>query len=247
MKLEFSPIQTTRNLTGALVNSLRQKIIEGNYPAGTKLPTAREIELQAGVSRSVVREAIASLKAEKLIISRQGIGVFVANTANERPFEINSEEFASVEKAIQILELRMAVELEMSAMAALNRTPAQLGTINRCLTEFEDKRHQGDDAVKEDMALHLAIADASGNPYFSRFIEYIGTGAIPARELVSRQSEHVADMESYLKILFDEHQAIVNAIARQDENGAREAVRQHLGSSLERHRMIAQSMQQLQR
>lgn len=237
----ITQLQGSRSLSNDLTQSLRQKILDGNLPAGTKLPTAREIEEQAGVSRSVVREAIAALKAEKLIISRQGIGVFVAEGANSRPFEIETNEFASIEDAIQILELRKAVELEMSAMAARNRNKTQMKKIWQCIADFETKKNQGEDAVKEDLALHLSIAEASGNPYFARFIKYIGSGAIPSRDLISKYDDH-ANKPEYLQQLHEEHRRLAQAIEDKDEQGAREAVRQHLGNSLKRHKAIAKKV-----
>ncbi|AWL13049.1 HTH-type transcriptional regulator Mce2R [Saliniradius amylolyticus] len=234
----LSQLQSSRSLSNDLTNSLRQKILDGNLPPGTKLPTAKEIEEQAGVSRSVVREAIAALKAEKLIVSRQGIGVFVAAGANSRPFEIDTNEFASIEDAIQILELRMAVELEMSAMAARHRKKSHLKRLWKCISEFETKKNQGEDAVKEDLAIHLAIADASGNPYFARFIKYIGSGAIPSRDLISKYDEK-SNKPEYLQQLHEEHRQLAQAIEDKDEEAAREAVRQHLGNSLKRHKALA--------
>ncbi|GGD60457.1 FadR/GntR family transcriptional regulator [Lacimicrobium alkaliphilum] len=237
----ISQLQGSRSLSIDLTNSLRQKILDGNLPPGTKLPTAREIEEQAGVSRSVVREAVAALKAEKLIISRQGIGVFVADGVTSRPFEIETNEFASIEDAIQILELRMAVELEMSAMAARNRKKTQMKRIWQCIEDFETKKNQGEDAVKEDLALHLAVADASGNPYFSRFIKYIGSGAIPSRDLISKY-DNTANKPEYLQQLHEEHRRLAQAIEDKNEESAREAVRQHLGNSLKNHRALARKV-----
>jgi DNA-binding FadR family transcriptional regulator len=237
----ITQLQSSRSLSNDLTQSLRKKILDGKLVPGTKLPTAKEIEDQAGVSRSVVREAIAALKAEKLIISRQGIGMFVADGAGSRPFEIEVNEFASLEDAIQILELRMAVELEMSAMAARNRKRHHMKQIWQCIADFETVKNRGEEAVKEDMALHLAIAEASCNPYFARFIKYIGAGAIPSRDLVSKY-DNTTNKPAYIQQLHNEHRQIAQAIEDKDEQAAREAVRQHLGNSLKRHKNIAKSV-----
>ena len=73
----------------------------------------------------------------------------------------------------------MAVELEMATMAAKKRTAKQMKSIWSALEAFDKQIESGNDAVKEDIAFHLAIADASDNPYFARFIKYIGEGVIP--------------------------------------------------------------------
>ncbi|PKH88549.1 FadR/GntR family transcriptional regulator [Colwellia sp. Bg11-28] len=234
-------LQSSRSLTNDLVESLRSKILGGNMAAGTKLPPAKDIEEQAGVSRSVVREAVAALKAEGLIISRQGVGMFVANKSQIQRFEIDSKEFSSIEDAVKILELRMAVELEMTSMAAKNRTNEQMAHIWDCLAKFDKKLAQGDDAVKEDLAIHLAIANASGNPYFARFIKFIGEGVIPAREIITDNETSVDSIE-YLKLIQAEHKKIAEAIEAQEPEVARYATLEHLGNSRKRHLKIISNM-----
>lgn len=241
MQFSVGQLQNSRSLTNELVESLREQIIGGNMQPGSKLPAAKVIEEQAGVSRSVVREAIAALKAEGLIISRQGVGVFVSNTMPKKSFEIEQAEFNSVENAIKILELRIAVEVEMTIMAASNRSAKQVKAIWKCLAQFDKQIEAGNDAVKEDFLFHLAIADASGNPYFSRFIEYIGSGVIPSREIVTN-NERSYQPNNYLALIQQEHYDIAKAIEEKDVEAAKLAIRKHLGNSRERHIKIAKRL-----
>lgn len=234
-------IQTTRSLTNDLVTSLRKKILEGKMDPGTKLPAAKDIEEQAGVSRSVVREAVAALKAEGLIISRQGVGMFVANKAKIQTFEIDSNEFNSIEDAVKILELRMAVELEMASMAAKNRTAKQMRAIWESLDKFDEQIESGNDAVQEDLAFHLSIAEASGNPYFSRFIKFIDEGIIPSRNIVINNESGI-DPKQYLKSIQDEHRKIASAIEARENEQARYAIMEHLGNSRKRHLNIVKNL-----
>ncbi len=241
MQFTIGQLQNSRSLAHELVESLRSQIIDGKLEPGTKLPSSKIIEQQASVSRSVVREAIAALKAEGLIISRQGVGSFVTETVNKKTFEINDDEFNCVAEAVHILELRMAVETEMSAMAAAKRTKKQMTHIWQCLEEFDKKIAAGDDAVKEDFAFHLAIADASGNPYFSRFINYIGSGVIPSREIITK-NEQISDPKKYLAIIQKEHLSMAQAIENKDKEAAEKATREHLGNSKRRHIKIAKAL-----
>ncbi|MBT1063383.1 FadR family transcriptional regulator [Bowmanella sp. Y26] len=240
--LNISQLQSSRNLTKDLVISLRKQILEGNLQPGTKLPPAKEIEQKAGVSRSVVREAIAALKAEGLISSRQGVGMFVADSANQKPFSIDEKEFASVEDAVHIVELRMSVELEMAALAAKNRTEEQMQAIWQALDAFSSEVKAGGDAIEQDLAFHLAIADASGNPYFGRFIRYIGQGAIPRRTLISEHDN--VTREQYLAIIHEEHSAIARAIEEKEPQLAREATRAHLANSRNKHLTVARMLRE---
>ncbi|REL30735.1 FadR/GntR family transcriptional regulator [Thalassotalea euphylliae] len=243
--LHIGQIQSSRSLTNDLVESLRSQILEGNLEPGTKLPAAKDIEEQAGVSRSVVREAVAALKAEGLIVSRQGVGMFVASSTPKQSFEIENKEFTCIEEAVQILELRMAVEIEMASMAARHRTDKQMADIWAALAAFDQQVADGNDAVKEDLNFHLSVASASGNPYFSRFIKYIGEGVIPDRDIVTDYEESI-DSTDYLKIIQNEHKKIAEAIEAKDSEAARSATREHLGNSRDRHIKIAEHVKRKQ-
>src|ERR1700737_284497 len=89
------PLPTPRSLTGELVARLTEDITSGKIPPGSQLPTEQELIAATGVSRTVVREAVAALRAEGLVITRQGVGAFVAETPR-RPFRIDGGELASL-------------------------------------------------------------------------------------------------------------------------------------------------------
>lgn len=238
---KFNPIQKSKSLTNELAESLRNEILGGAFEIGDKLPASKDIESHAGVSRSVVREAIAQLKAEGLVDSQQGVGVFVSAKHKKKSFEIQSSEFECIHDAIQILELRMSVEVEMSAMAANNRTEEQMQTILTCMHDMESKIAAGEDAIEEDFAFHKAIADASGNPYFRRFIDYIGSGVIPAREIITNY-ETGNDSDSLLVSIQEEHRQLAKAIQSQDSELAKASAKAHLGNSIKRHSLIEKNL-----
>lgn len=233
--LVFSKIRRSSNLTSELADLLREQIKTGQYSVGSKLPSSKYIEEQAGVSRSVVREAVAQLKAEGFLTSRQGVGVFVAQAkaSNSNSFEIDASEFASITDAIQILELRKAVEAEMCAMCAEKRTEKQLDKIRSCFELINDKNARQEDSMHEDFAFHRSIAEACQNPYFVRFIDFIGSGVIPAREIITQG--HNVNTSEYLELIQNEHQQILRAIELKDKEFARAAMRAHLENSIERH------------
>src|SRR6266550_9628992 len=85
------PLPAPRSLTGELVARLTEDITSGKIAAGSQLPTEQALIAATGVSRTVVREAVAALRAEGLVITRQGVGAFV--TANpRRPFRLEGGE-----------------------------------------------------------------------------------------------------------------------------------------------------------
>ncbi|WP_175623987.1 FadR/GntR family transcriptional regulator [Pseudocolwellia agarivorans] len=232
---KLNQMKKSGNLTNDLAASLRNKIITGNLQVGAKLPSSKIVEELAGVSRSVVREAIAQLRAEGLVESRQGVGVFISKIPEKNAFKITQKEMESITDAIQILELRMAVEVEMSGMAAKFRTEEQMTTINNCLLRMSKKMSIGKDGIDEDFNFHKAIAVASGNIYFLRFIDYIGSRVIiPAREIVTSNKE-IIKTDDFLDILNAEHKQIAKAIEYKDPELARAATKAHLTNSIARH------------
>src|SRR5690606_31767419 len=95
---------------------------------GDQLPTEKELIETMNVSRTVVREAVAQLRAEGLVTTRQGLGAFVATDALVRPLRFEPDS-GSVESLLKLTELRLAIELEGAALAALRATPGQLARI----------------------------------------------------------------------------------------------------------------------
>ncbi|WP_111978561.1 FadR/GntR family transcriptional regulator [Algibacillus agarilyticus] len=238
---QLSQVKKSRSLASELAESLRDEIVKGNFKVGEKIPASKDIEQQAGVSRSVVREAIAQLKAEGWVDSKQGVGVFVIEKTTTNTFEITASEFECIHNAIQILELRLSVEVEMCAMAAENHSRSQITEIYDWMHKMEDKIAKGEDAVTEDLNFHKAIADASGNPYFTRFIDYIGSGVIPARDIIT-QNNPEPFVENFLEIIQQEHREIADSIKSKNPDLARQAVKAHLGNSIQRHKLLAEAI-----
>ncbi|MGH7126010.1 MAG: FCD domain-containing protein, partial [Stellaceae bacterium] len=82
-----------------------------------------------------------------------------------------------------------------------------------------------------------AIAEATGNTQFPRFLEYLGRFIIP------RHTVRVSGARSYLDAFQREHRAIHDAIRRRDSTAARDAMRLHLLKSRERYRKLADAAQ----
>src|SRR5206468_10934417 len=71
------------------------------YTTLFRSPTEQAIVNATGVSRTVVREALASLRARGLITTRQGLGAFVAETVPARSFAIDAEKLESIGDVLQ--------------------------------------------------------------------------------------------------------------------------------------------------
>lgn len=236
--MRIRPLAAARKLPRGLFEQLAEQIRSGRLAPGERLPTEQELTRAARVSRTVVREAVAALRAEGLVVTRQGVGAFVADQAAQAPFRIDPERVQSLDEVLSVMELRLGVEVESAGLAAERATRAQLRAIEQALETLEEAAGSGGSAVDEDLALHRAIAEATGNPEFVRFLQFIGRHLIP-RRTVSGLTESMGGTQAYLRLLQEEHRRIVAAIRGRDPRGAREAMRRHLTRSIERYRKLA--------
>ncbi|MCW5770860.1 MAG: FadR family transcriptional regulator [Rhodospirillaceae bacterium] len=237
-KLSLRPLAPPRNLTREAVERLAAEITSGKLQPGTRLPTEQEMMSAMGVSRTVVREAVSALRAEGLIVTRQGVGAFVAGGVMRRPFRIDPEGLRSVAEVLNVMELRLGVEVESAGLAAERATPAQMKIIADALKQIDRAIARDEAAVDEDYALHAAIAAATGNGHFERFLEYLGRHIIP-RQSIRIEPGRLSSQRAYLEKIQAEHRTIFAAIRDRDPAAARHAMRLHLGNGRERYRKLA--------
>jgi DNA-binding FadR family transcriptional regulator len=201
-----------RSLAHGVVNGIDARIRRAELKPGDRLPTESAIMAEYGVSRSVVREAISHLQAAGLVETRHGIGTFVL----EPPLPGT---------ALAILELRMGMETEAAGLAAARRSEAQLAALREALDDMQRARQAGESTVEADVRFHRILAESSANRYFVDLQNQLGR-VLSARERPPGSFER----------MHREHEDIVDAIARQDADAARAAMRTHLSNSGERMR-----------
>ena len=127
----------------------------------------------------------------------------------------------------------MGVEIEASGLAALRRSPAQNQRIQEAFHEFRDALELNVASSEKDFELHRRIAEATNNRFYLDFLEYISRHATLEAAGVLYGGEQSRQLDQ-LKALEQEHKRFVDAISRQDAEGARQAMRQHLVASEER-------------
>ena len=182
---------------------------------------------------------MAALRADGLVTTRQGSGAFVAADASRVPFRIDPEGLSSIDDVLEVMELRLAIEVEAAALAAERIAPARLAPIRRALRAVDAALRKGDGAVREDFAFHRAIAAASGNTRIAELLEFLGHHVIPRQSIrVSLASPH--EQREYLLRIQEEHGRIFDAIAKGDAGEARKTMRSHLTRSLKRYRRLAE-------
>jgi DNA-binding FadR family transcriptional regulator len=173
--------------------------------------------LHFGVSRSVVREAIALLKDDGILSMRKGSGAFVLQAAGE-----DEQTEQSVQSLQNLIEVRRGLETETAALAALRRTPGQLADIEHALHGIEAAVAAGVSGVEEDVRLHLSIAAATANPYWLKCVEMF---AHPMRSAIKVTRANEARRTDCARPVRLGHERIVSATAAGDPQRVRQADR----------------------
>ena len=239
--MDHTEVARRRPLALELVSALGERIRDGRVAPGDKLPTEAAIMAEFGVSRTVVREAISKLQAAGLVETRHGIGTFAVGPGDAAPFRIAPEQMATLRDVIAVLELRIGVESEAAALAALRRSEENLAAMRAALAAFGQAIEAGRDAVAPDFQFHLEVARAPQNTHVSDLLASLGAKIIPRARLDGEgapSAEHLA----YLRRVNTEHESILDAIAAGDPDAARAAMRTHLANSRERRRRASQAL-----
>lgn len=224
--MKINALDRPARLPARIAAALMNEITEGRLRPGDRLPTEQYLADSFGVSRNVVREAIAQLRSAGVVHSRQGLGTVVSTERADKGIGFELEGSAQAMSAQYVYELRMGLEPQGATMAALRGTQAQFDLISRTLERLEEAERWDADGVDIDIEFHLAVADASGNPLFREAITFL-TGKM--RETIVATRERSGDVIGEVKRLtIDEHRAIRDAIVSRNPVGARRAVAMHI-------------------
>ncbi|MCJ8140046.1 FadR/GntR family transcriptional regulator [Falsirhodobacter halotolerans] len=225
MAADFTQITRTEHLPARIAAQFAQQIQKGVLMPGDKLPTEHALSQTFGVSRTVIREAIAQLRNEGMIETRQGVGAFVI----ERPTRhIRLDDSARMDKHAfrDLFQLRVPLEIEAAGLAALAHRPEHLDQMDAAMMRTEANA----DGIAADLEFHRVIAVATGNDYFVQFL-----GAISDRIIHTIvESRRRMPPEEIVDHVRREHGLLREAIASGDPERARAAMRAHMAGSAER-------------
>ncbi len=207
-----------------------REINTGTYQAGMQLPTEHRLADLLGVSRNVVREAIAQLRADGIVQARQGVGVFVMEPEHRSAIRLDTEMLKASGSMERLFELRGILEMEAAGLAAERRSPEQLRTIKQALDRMGGEERWEDGSIEADLVFHREIARATGNDYIYTFVCFI------CEQI--RRSIHLARYTNPLHELVEtnvaEHVRIYEALNAGDPETARQTMRRHIRGAAER-------------
>lgn len=198
----------------AVFTDLREAILAGELPVGTRLPSEAALAERHGVSRSVVREALRSCHALGLTEPRTGLGSFVVRD------RVESDPVFGSFAASELLEARPLVEVPAAGWAAVRHTPGELADLRELVEAMQGEADPQEWAVL-DGRLHALVAQASRN----RVLESVLAAVREASTAQSQALNLLPDRRSRSDV---EHAAVVEAIASGDYDSAAEAMGAHL-------------------
>ncbi len=219
-----------RRLYQQIADDIEQLILDGAFPAGTRLPSEHELAEQYGVSRNVVREALKRLKEHGLVVIRTGSGTYVSQPTTEpisqalrRLLRHNSESFS----VVHFYEVRRMLEPETARLAAERASDAEIARILSALRSMESHREDSIAWTNADLDFHLAIASAAHNPLISSLLEPL-TDSL--RKVIAAGHIDPTGTEAGLQA----HQHILKAIQERRPADASQAMLDHLLDSQQR-------------
>ncbi|OZI37533.1 hypothetical protein CAL29_03755 [Bordetella genomosp. 10] len=204
-------------------------MVEGMQP-DQRLPSEEDLSRRLGVSRPVLRQALARLRTEGWVHARRGAGNFVG-----KPPALQSATFGplhSIPDMRSFLEFRCLLEAESAACAARCGDPRLQDEISRRRRLMESALAHGQPGIEEDIAFHAAIAAASGNRFFSMTMNALAEQTRVSIKLIRELSPQ--PMVRRAVDVRNEHRAIDDAIRAGDPDAAREAMLNHLRGGLMR-------------
>jgi DNA-binding FadR family transcriptional regulator len=209
-----------RNLTFGMLEALGRAIVTGAYE-NQRFPTEAELAVQHMVSRSVTREAVKMLTAKGLLTARPRKGTTVQPSGSWNLFDTDVlrwllERKFSLELLRQFSELRIAIEPEAAALAAREADAAALAEIRSGFERMEAAEASGEDNLEADIAFHIAVLNASANPFYMQFRDVVATALRTSIRFTNRFKGRTASLPA--------HYAVLAAIEAGDREAARGAM-----------------------
>jgi DNA-binding FadR family transcriptional regulator len=208
-----------------VVSELGRGIVSGKIPEGSLLPGDAELSGRFGVSRTVLREAMKTLSAKRLIEAKAKVGTRVLPRESWNFFDSDVlgwrfESGLDYEFIEHLAEIRLALEPAAASAAAARATSDDIVALYAIAAKFDNLNHTPESIAKVDLEFHLAIARMSGNPFMRS-----ASALIEAALAISFELSSPAASPETIDEVATNHLRIVHAIASRDPAKAMSAMR----------------------
>jgi GntR family transcriptional regulator, transcriptional repressor for pyruvate dehydrogenase complex len=216
---------------GETIRRLKAMITSGQFSAGERLPSERDLAADLAVSRNSLREAIRALSLVGILEARHGDGTYVTSLAPRLLLDSLSllGEISGDATVLDLLAIRRILEASAAEQAAARITEEQLDELERCVEAMNHDPQRGDGSVEQvvsqaDVRFHSIIGEASGNPALAALVDTLNSRTLQAR--VWRGYAQVGVFASTLA----EHAAILSALRDRDPSRAFAHAAAHIAS-----------------
>jgi GntR family transcriptional repressor for pyruvate dehydrogenase complex len=205
-----------RSLVDRIIDRITEALIRNELVPGDRLPTENDLVATFGVGKSSVREAIKILQAMGVVEVRRGDGTFVARSAPAMGINPMLYQLLLDQGSIQdIFDLREVFEPGYTVLALRNATSTDIKNIERELRRFEKLVETNSQTGEDDLCFHLAILEATHNPYVIR------VGSTILKLFMGSVSRSVRNVP---RQAVDDHNRIFEALRDRDESALYKAV-----------------------
>ena len=206
-------------------DDLQQRIRQGDWLPGERLPSITRLAKELQVGTSSVREALRALQSIGLVKIAHGSGVYVTGS---RPTTDLSSHFQNVGNGlvVALAETRRILEPELAALAAERGTDAELSEIEKLARQMEDEAQLGHDFAELDVRFHHFIAPAARNPILYRTLEGVSDLFLESRRKILMEPKAMMRTARY-------HLLIVDALQSRNAPLARLLMLAHMNSMLD--------------
>jgi len=210
----------TSSSSANIAVDLRQSILMGELLFGQKLPPERELATEFGASRNTVREALRQLEENSLVSRRIGSGTYVTYRVDH-----DRDDAAGATSPLELIEVRFAVEPNMTRLAVKNAGARDLDRLEKALIRVENIGTDPKKFSRADEAFHLCLAECSRNPlmvWLYRQVNEVRGNTLwfEAREKILTP-ERIAEYNR-------EHRRLYDAIRRREMDNALQLINDHL-------------------
>ncbi len=224
--MSLNTLDRAPQLPTRIVDALRREIAEGRLKPGDRLPGEQVLAETFKVSRNVVREAIARLRSDGVVLSRQGIGAFVVREAPLPVLRVEPDASRDREAYTNLFELRAMLEVRAAGLAAGRGSVIQHAAISSALERMRGIEKWADTGVDADLEFHRAVALATGNDYVARVVGFVSEHMRDSIMATRRRPN--ASLNEIVEITIAEHEAIHDAILARDAAAARRTMETHI-------------------
>lgn len=226
----IDPLERPDSLVERVVQKIQHEIQAGVFAANKRLPAEQTLAEEFKVSRPVIREAIARLKVDHILVTRKGSGAYVSENPIGNAYRLSARGSEGINFQ-HVFELRYWAECAAAELAAMRRTKNDICDMERALDDMNRLSHDFILGGMADIAFHRAIAISTRNTYFSGFVDFLARQLQETLRLAWENAAQHAEGPGPAK---QEHRIILDAIISADPNAAREAARDHLLAAAKR-------------